>query len=89
MNPQGRYKGLQPGESRWENPPLQKQELGAGETKGKFGPSVKGSVKVTFRVPVITRALGVKGDSRTTPGSKPAEGQTRTRELFEEPEQAD
>ena len=26
---------------------------------------MKGSVKVTFRVPVITRALGVKGDSRT------------------------
>ena len=61
----------------------------AGKAKGKVGPSVKSSVKVTSSVPVITRTLGVKGDSRTTPGSKSAEGQSQTRDLFNDPEQAD
>ena len=63
-------------------PPLQKQELGAGGAKGKFGPQVKGSAKVTFSLPVNTRVPGAKRNSRTTPRSKSAEVQAGTRNLL-------
>ena len=65
-------------------PPLQKQELGAGGAKGKFGPQVKGSAKVTFSLPVNNRVPGAKRNSRTTPRSKSAEVQAGTRNLLKE-----